>query len=613
MKTFKNNLPGRPQTGWLWLVLMIAVGLLPQTGAAVGTWAKITNFPYSSPSHMLLLTDGTVMVQNYEGTAWYGLKPDGQGHYLNGQWSTLTSMESPRLFYSSDVLQNGEVFVAGGEDPQFSTNSPATNFGNTNAEVFNPLANGGSGSWRYVNPPTSLFDPSSDGFSDSDSILLADGKVLITPVSGDGGNECLIFNPNNSTWEATDPSLVWQDEATWIKLPDDSILTIDTRYPGANSTTAERYIPSLGKWVKEHDTPCSTDGLGDETGAGFMLADGRAFFLLGSGHTLFYKPTGNTNAGAWEQGPDMPLLNTSQYPASPVALSTNNGVVTYNNYLQLTTEDAPAAMLPSGKVLCEISRDAAHMPVWFYEFDPSAKEFIPAPSPNNVTAGSYYNVKGDNSDSTSMLDLPDGTVLYNDSETLYIYTPDSTPALAGGQPVINSVNFNADGSLHLSGTVFNGISQGVSYGDDCQMDSNYPLVRFTDSSGNVTYGRTYNWSSTGVQTGGKIVTTECTVPAGVLDSQAAYSLQVVANGNASAPVTFYGPVWVNFNYYSFFGFYFGTFPNPYDTLALGVGDVDAGGTIAIDASTQPSASHETMTISKPMTIVSINGPSTIGH
>ena len=62
-----------------------------------------------------------------------------------------------------------------------------------------------------------------------------------------------------------------------------------------------------------------------------------------------------------------------------------------------------------------------------------------------------------------------------------------------------------DGSFHLTGTLLNGISQGAAYGDDAQMDSNYPLVRAADGTGNVYYLRTFNWSSTGVQTGNTVV------------------------------------------------------------------------------------------------------------
>jgi hypothetical protein len=54
----------------------------------------------------------------------------------------------------------------------------------------------------------------------------------------------------------------------------------------------------------------------------------------------------------------------------------------------------------------------------------------------------------------------------------------------------------------------------------------------------------------------------------------------------------------------------GTYERPYNTMALGVAAVTAGGTILIKA---PGSTPETSTISKPMTILSIGGPATIGH
>jgi hypothetical protein len=138
------------------------------------------------------------------------------------------------------------------------------------------------------------------------------------------------------------------------------------------------------------------------------------------------------------------------------------------------------------------------------------------------------------------------------------------------------------------------------------MDSNYPLVRLT-GGGHVYYGRTYNWSSTSIRTGNTPVTAEFKVPFG---GGGTYSLVVVANGIASDPVTFYGPVWVDFNYT---GPQNGSYQLPFETLALGVTTVASGGTISIKANVQPSTSPETMTITKPMTILSFHGPATIGR
>ena len=182
-----------------------------------------------------------------------------------------------------------------------------------------------------------------------------------------------------------------------------------------------------------------------------------------------------------------------------------------------------------------------HGPTSFYEYDYTANGgtggFTQTSAPGDGVTGSAQSLK--------MLDLPDGTVLLSGlGRQLYVYQPDGSP-LAAGKPTINKVQSNSDGSLHLTGTLFNGISQGASYGDNDQMDSNYPLVRFSDAGGHVYYGPTYNWSSTGVATANTVVSTECNLPMNILNGgPVAYSLVVIANGIASDPVTFDGPVWV---------------------------------------------------------------------
>src|SRR5258706_7212899 len=152
----------------------------------------------------------------------------------------------------------------------------------------------------------------------------------------------------------------------------------------------------------------------------------------------------------------------------------------------------------------------------------------------------------------------------------------------------------------------NGISEGAAFGDDAQMDSNYPLVRLTDGSGNVYYARTFNWSSTGVMTGNRLVSTRFTVPLNVPSGP--LSLIVVANGISSNPVSFSGPVWVDFNYAGFFQF--GNFAFPYKTLAQGVSAAPPRGMIKIRTA---GSTTETMTISNAMTLVAVRGSATIGR
>ncbi len=85
----------------------------------------------------------------------------------------------------------------------------------------------------------------------------------------------------------------------------------------------------------------------------------------------------------------------------------------------------------------------------------------------------------------------------------------------GYRQIINATT-NLDGSFHVTGTLFNGISEGAGYGDDWQMNSDYPIARMTNAAGNTLYARTYGWSTCSLMTGTNVVTTEMALPAGML-------------------------------------------------------------------------------------------------
>ena len=75
---------------------------------------------------------------------------------------------------------------------------------------------------------------------------------------------------------------------------------------------------------------------------------------------------------------------------------------------------------------------------------------------------------------------------------------------------------NAGSTYTISGTQFNGLTQGAAYGDDWQSATNYPLVRITNTAtGHVFYARTHDHSSMGVATGSTPVHTHFDVPAEV--------------------------------------------------------------------------------------------------
>ncbi len=457
--------------------------------SAAGTWTALANNPPVSVNEALVLSDGSILTDNGSGQC-ARLTPDIHGSYVNGTWTQLTSMNFTRLFFSTEMLTNGTVFVAGGEDGN----------GNDHAEIFDPLRN----IWTRIYP-----DPiPAVSFSDAISTTLPNGNVLEAPVSEFGG--CLIYNVASNTWQ-TAASTANQDETCWVKLSNDNILTIDT-----GSENTGHYVPSLNEWVSDNNVPVPLYDSLLELGPGFLLPNGNAFYFGATTNTAIYTP-GSTaiSAGSWTVGPVM---------------------VFGTNFLGMV--DAPAAMLTDGNILCALGPVGGYnAPTYFYEYNYLANTFTQENAP---TGGTTYN---NPPFVTSMLDLPDGNVLLvagQNTTSLYVYTPLGTP-LAAGRPAINSITENVDGSFQLTGTNLTGISQGAAYGDDEQMNSNYPLVRMTNNAtGNVYYARTFNWNSTSVQTGSRVITAEFTLPQNL--PSGAYSLVAEANGNPSASTTFsYSP------------------------------------------------------------------------
>ncbi|MBX3381089.1 MAG: hypothetical protein KF805_13425 [Phycisphaeraceae bacterium] len=473
-------------------MLTMAVG---SSLCIAGTWTKLVRSAPGGVNLMLQLSDGTVMCADGGGNRWFRLTPDIHGSYVNGTWSNRASSADTRLYFSSQVLRDGRVFVAGGE---YGT-------GGARSEIYDPVSN----SWSANPVPTTVLDPSAtspvtggaQAFSDSNSEILPNGSVLIFPVSPKTSGRPVIYNPTTNAW-TTGPLMLhgsYQDESSWVKLPTDMILTIDPF-----GVRSERYNPATNTWLNDSNVPVSLyDPFGSELGAALLLPNGKAFFLGSTGHTAIYTPSGTTASGVWVAGPDIPGARG--------------------------TPDAPAAMMVNGKILCAVSpvpTSANHFPspTTFVEYDYITNAFTDVSGPTGPQDSiSCY--------AAAMLDLPDGRVLYSHFGTdLYVYTPDGAP-LEAGKPVISSISRNLDGTFHLSGTGLNGISEGAAYGDDLQMASNYPLVRIAHSNGNTYYARTFNWSSTGVMTGATIVTAEYALPANL--PAGSYSLVAVANGIAS--------------------------------------------------------------------------------
>jgi len=472
-------------------------------GGAQGTWSPLAHAaPHANEGVMLVLTDGTIMCKNSTGgsygTGWDKLTPDSHGSYLNGTWTSLSSMHDDRLYCSAQVLPNGSVYTAGGEYGS----------GGNNAEVYNPQTN----TWS-----TPLAIPL-EQIRDANSEILANGDVLqAVVVDTVPPNEYLslktyLYNPSTNSYSAGPNTTGTDNESVWVKLPDGSVIYINRL-----STNAERYIPATNTWIADATVPVDVyDPYGDEAGAAFLLPNGKVLFIGSSPTTALYtpSPSGGAAMGSWVTGPNFP--NAPQ--GAP---------------------DAPAAMMVNGNILCVVSptpTSGDHFPdsSVFYEYNYSTNSFTTVTTPFGGTL-----VSGLPTYIQNMVCLPNGTILYSyqGSTQYYIYTPGSA-ALAAGQPTVSNIVTQGSGcdTFLAIGTLFNGISEGAAYGDDWQMSSNYPLVRLTSGT-NVYYARTYNWNRVGaVMTGAAVDSVRFILPATL--PTGTYTLQVVANGNASAGTTF---------------------------------------------------------------------------
>src|ERR1051326_5896345 len=99
--------------------LAVAFGLVMACSsiAKSANWQKLTNQPSFNTDTALLLTDGTVMVHQYNSTNWWRLTPSSTGRYINGTWTQLASMRSgyEPLYFASAVMADGQVLIEGGE------------------------------------------------------------------------------------------------------------------------------------------------------------------------------------------------------------------------------------------------------------------------------------------------------------------------------------------------------------------------------------------------------------------------------------------------------------------------------------------------------------------
>ena len=517
------------------------------------TWTPITNFPAQSCFQVTYHVSGnTVSGSNIISGLPSAVTPT----FLPG-W-TVTGSGVPANATITSVDSSTQVHI--------SANATATQ---TNVA----LAFTGTPASCYGDVPTMLLS----------SNLILTGS-LVSPAS-------YIYNISTDSWSFAANKVYndSSDEEGWTRLADGRILTYDIGQTNrTNQGYAEIYNPSTNTWSSISPADGTANGTlpnlvnpaNSEVGPSVRLQDGRVFLTGSSGHTALYNPSTNT----WTAGPDIMGSLNSQ----PVLFGTDDapGAVMPNGHVIFAADSGPSPVISNGHTTAgsniitglssttiiqvgwpvtqtsgtsvipggasvtsvdspsqvHISQNATGTatvglqfggayaaPTQLFDFNPAANT-ISAVSPGLNDA----NLARDPSYNNSMLILPNGQLLFSDGlGQIWIYTADGT-ASPTYLPVINNVSYNGAGVFTLTGKQLSGQNAGAAYGDDAEMDENYPVVRLVNSSGKTFYCKTTNWSSVGVGTGSTPETVNFTLHPNVTAGN--YVLIVSAAGISSFPL-----------------------------------------------------------------------------
>jgi hypothetical protein len=186
----------------------------------------------------------------------------------SGTFNRTGSMNAARQGYTSTLLSNGQVLVAGGGNGLTGYLSSAE------------LYNSATGTWTLTG---SMNVPREN----HQAVRLQNGQVLV--AGGDNASGTLasaeLYNPSTGTWTATGSMSTARSGFSLTLLPNGEVLA-------AQGTSAELYNPATGSWTA---TGSPTAGIGGANAA--LLQDGDVLAIgesIGTPSELY-----NPSTGAW--------------------------------------------------------------------------------------------------------------------------------------------------------------------------------------------------------------------------------------------------------------------------------------------------------------------------
>ena len=498
---------------------VLLVALLAWSGVASSQkWLPVTT-PQFPVGVALQLTDGTIMVQENKTSNWWRLSADKFGHYNTGTWSAMPPMPAgyAPLFFASAVLPDGRVIIEGGEYNNVGgvEKKDWTNLG----AIYDPFSN----TWANVPAP-----PSWTHIGDAPSVVLPDGTFMLGNCC-DNPPQAALLDPITLNWTVLTSSSGYlgkfdqNEEEGWTLLPgfNGGVLAVDSYWKmnDPTGTNSEIYNPAAGMWsfagdtqaqLWDGDAACPPTKSRHELGPAVLRPDGTVFATgantcpSSAGHTAIFDTT--KTPPTWTAGFDIPGVNDAG--------------------------DASASILPDGNVLVDTNPGINTGPSTFYEYAYGGSGWVVIPQPAGL---------GGSTESGRMLVTPTGNVLFTHvgSFQLWIYKPAGTYQPAW-QPTITSYPANCfEGQTYtVTGTQFNGFTQGAAFGDDAQSATNYPLVQITnDITKHKFFARTHSHSTMAVATGAAVTFTSFDIlPVSSGTEFGNSTMVVIANGIPSNPV-----------------------------------------------------------------------------
>lgn len=139
-------------------------------------------------------------------------------------WNKTGGMNVARESYTTTLLQNGQVLVAGGFNNSGSL---------TSAELYNPS----KGKWTLTGSMNTIH---------STATLLQGGQVL---AAGGGGTSTELYNPSTGAWTITGTMTTVRSGYTATLLPNGQVLVAGGCNSNGCLSSAELYNPSTGTWT----------------------------------------------------------------------------------------------------------------------------------------------------------------------------------------------------------------------------------------------------------------------------------------------------------------------------------------------------------------------------